>query len=36
MMIEQPDFVAEMADFWGDFVSKVLDRVLEECVRIMF
>jgi uroporphyrinogen-III decarboxylase len=29
-MIEQPDFVEEMAEFWGDFVSGVLDRVLEE------
>jgi uroporphyrinogen decarboxylase len=30
MMIEQPDFVEEMADFWGDFISSVLDKVLEE------
>lgn len=29
MMIEQPDFVAEMAGFQGDFVSGVLDKVLD-------
>lgn len=28
MMIEQPDLVAEMAAFWTDFVSSMLDRVL--------
>ncbi|NLO82631.1 MAG: hypothetical protein GX094_06185 [Clostridiales bacterium] len=30
MMIEEPDFVQEMAQFWGDFVAKMLDKVLEE------
>jgi uroporphyrinogen-III decarboxylase len=29
MMIEQPEFVEEMAEFWGDFVSDMLDKVLE-------
>ncbi len=29
MMIEQPDFVAEMAAFWNDFVTALLDRILE-------
>ncbi len=29
MMIEQPDLVAEMAEFWSDFVSDVLGRILE-------
>lgn len=28
LMIEQPDFVEEMANFWGDFVSDVLDQML--------
>ncbi len=29
MMIEQPDLVAEMAGFWSDFASAVLDKILE-------
>ena len=29
LMIEQPDFVAEMAGFWTEFVSGVLGRVLD-------
>jgi uroporphyrinogen decarboxylase len=28
MMIEQPELVDEMADFWGRFVSAMLDRIL--------
>nr|WP_026486731.1 uroporphyrinogen decarboxylase family protein [Caldanaerobius polysaccharolyticus] len=28
LMIDDPDFVKEMANFWGDFVYKMLDRVL--------
>ncbi|MCK4602826.1 MAG: hypothetical protein KAU28_10200 [Phycisphaerae bacterium] len=32
MMIEQPDLVAEMAEFWGDFVSAVLQRILGHIV----
>jgi uroporphyrinogen decarboxylase len=27
LMIDQPDFVAEMAAFWADFVAAVLDRI---------
>jgi uroporphyrinogen decarboxylase len=30
MMIEEADFVEEMAGFWGDFIATVLDRLLEE------
>ena len=29
MMIEQPDLVAEMAEFWTNFVSDVLARILD-------
>jgi len=29
MMIEQPDLVDEMAEFWTGFVSAVLDRILQ-------
>lgn len=29
MMIDQPDFVAEMAEFWTDFVSRMLERIIE-------
>ena len=32
MMIEQPELVAEMAQFWMDFVLRILDRVLEHIV----
>jgi hypothetical protein len=32
MMIEDPEFVAEMAEFWKDFVSGTLDRILEKVV----
>jgi len=28
-MVEQPDLVADMAAFWTDFVSRMLDRILE-------
>ena len=31
LMIEQPEFVAEMAQFWTDFVSEVMGRVLARC-----
>ncbi|SHF57445.1 Uroporphyrinogen decarboxylase (URO-D) [Caldanaerobius fijiensis DSM 17918] len=27
-MIDKPDFVREMATFWGDFVSNMLDKIL--------
>ncbi len=27
MMVEQPDFVQEMAEFWGDFVAEMLKRL---------
>lgn len=27
-MIDKPDFVKEMATFWGDFVSNMLDKIL--------
>lgn len=30
MMIEKPDFVEEMARFWADFVSQVMDVMLED------
>jgi uroporphyrinogen decarboxylase len=29
MMVEQPDLVADMAAFWTDFVSRMLDRILK-------
>jgi uroporphyrinogen-III decarboxylase len=29
MMIEQPEFVDEMATFWGDFVTDMLDKTLQ-------
>lgn len=32
LMIEDPEFVAEMAEFWKDFVSSLLDRILEQVV----
>jgi len=32
LLVEQPDWVAEMAEFYQDFVSKMLNRVLEHFV----
>ena len=32
MMIEQPEFVHDMAEFYKDFISRMLDRVLEHIV----
>ena len=32
MMIEQTELVAEMAEFWRDFILQMLDRVLEQVV----
>ncbi len=32
MMIESPDLVAEMAQFWTDFVAAMLDRILARVV----
>ncbi len=32
MMIDQPDLVAEMTQFWKDFVSAVLERMFEHFV----
>ena len=32
MMLDEPDLVAEMAEFWTDFVSGVLARILERIV----
>jgi uroporphyrinogen decarboxylase len=32
MMIEQPDLVDEMADFWTNFISGMLDRILQHIV----
>ena len=32
MMLDQPDLVAEMAEFWTGFVSAVLGRILEHIV----
>ncbi len=32
MMIEQPDLVAEMAEFWNDFIATMLERVFEHVV----
>ena len=29
MMIEQPDLVTEMAEFWTDFVAAILERILD-------
>ena len=38
MMIDQPELVAEMAAFWTDFVSQVLQRILDrvavDCIHI--
>ncbi len=38
MLIEQPEFVKEMAEFWISFVSKTMARVLDsgvvDCMRI--
>ena len=38
MMIEQPDFVEEMAAFWTDFVERMLQRICRlvtpDCVHI--
>ena len=36
MMIEQPDLVAEMADFWRKFISRIMDIVLEHIVFDQF
>ncbi len=32
LMADDPVFVSEMAEFWGDFVSKVLEKVLKIAV----
>lgn len=32
MMIDHPDLVADMAQFWTDFVSAILDRILDHVV----
>jgi len=32
MMIEQPELIAEMAEFWKEFVLRMLDRILEHIV----
>jgi uroporphyrinogen decarboxylase len=32
MMVEQPDLVEEMADFWTQFISAMLDKVLAHIV----
>ena len=32
MMIEQPELVAEMAQFWKDFVSRLLERILDHII----
>jgi len=29
LMVEEPDFVMEMAEFWKDFVSATLDKILQ-------
>ena len=29
LMVEKPDFIQEMVDFWAEFVSKVMERILE-------
>ncbi len=38
MMIEQADLVAEMAEFWNDFISQILERILAhvvpDCIHI--
>ncbi|HON05257.1 MAG TPA: uroporphyrinogen decarboxylase family protein [Candidatus Ratteibacteria bacterium] len=37
LMVEEPDFVEEMIEFWKDFVSGVMDRFFEkaECDHIL-
>jgi uroporphyrinogen decarboxylase len=32
MMIEQPDFIQDMIDFWSDFTSDILQRLLDNIV----
>jgi uroporphyrinogen decarboxylase len=32
LMAEQPEFVGEMAEFWTDFVSRMLERILARVV----
>lgn len=32
LMIDQPDLVAEMADFWKSFISRMLERIFENFV----
>ncbi|NQU40581.1 MAG: hypothetical protein HQ523_11555 [Lentisphaerae bacterium] len=32
LMIDDPEFVAEMAEFWSDFVARMLDRILPHVV----
>jgi len=32
MMIEQPDFVMEMADYWGDYVLNIIKKALKHAV----
>ena len=36
LMIDDPAFVADMADFWTDFVSRMLDRMLPHVVPDSF
>ena len=31
-MVEDPDFIMEMSDFWKDFVSQMLDKALQHIV----
>lgn len=35
LMIDEPDFVAEMAAFWNDFACRMLDRILPHVVPDM-
>jgi len=35
MMLDDPDLVAEMAEFWKNFVNDMLDRILEHVVPDM-
>ncbi len=32
MMIEEPELVEDMANFWRDFIAEILERIFEGCV----
>ena len=28
LMLDDPDFVMDMCEFWGDFMTRLMDRIL--------